>query len=163
MKRHCGNWWILQGIHRLRQTDSRFNTVLCVMMKQTAVYTTVLAGQAIIRTGTVAEERPSAYIIMVTPQDVNPQWDEGIAGQTILLAAAEQGLGGCFIGNIRKEKLAAVLNLPEGYKVDLCIALGYPKEEVVLEDIAGDGDIHYYRDDNQVQHVPKKKLDDILI
>jgi len=47
--------------------------------------------------------------------------------------------------------------------VDLCIALGYPKEEVVLEDIAGDGDIHYYRDDNQVQHVPKKKLDDILI
>ena len=113
--------------------------------------------------GPVAEERPSAYIIMVTPQDVNPQWDEGIAGQTILLAAAEQGLGGCFIGNIRKEKLAAVLNLPEGYKVDLCIALGYPKEEVVLEDIAGDGDIHYYRDDNQVQHVPKKKLDDILI
>ena len=89
--------------------------------------------------GPVAEERPSAYIIMVTPQDVNPQWDEGIAGQT------------------------AVLNLPEGYKVDLCIALGYPKEEVVLEDIAGDGDIHYYRDDNQVQHVPKKKLDDILI
>ena len=113
--------------------------------------------------GPVAEERPSAYIIMVTPQDVNPQWDEGIAGQTILLAATEQGLGGCFIGNIRKEKLAAVLNLPEGYKVDLCIALGYPTEEVVLEDIAGDGDIQYYRDDNQVQHVPKKKLDDILI
>ena len=47
--------------------------------------------------GPVAEERPSAYIIMVTPQDVNPQWDEGIAGQTILLAATEQGLGGCFI------------------------------------------------------------------
>ena len=91
------------------------------------------------------------------------QRDVGIAAQTILLAATEQGLGGCFIGNIRKEKLAAVLNLPEGYKVDLCIALGYPKEEVVLEDIAGDGDIHYYRDDNQVQHVPKKKLDDILI
>lgn len=67
--------------------------------------------------GPVAEERPSAYIIMVTPQDVNPQWDEGIAGQTILLAATEQGFGGCFIGNIRKEKLAAVLNLPEGYKV----------------------------------------------
>lgn len=42
--------------------------------------------------GPVAEERPSAYIIMVTPQDVNPQWDEGIAGQTILLAATEQGL-----------------------------------------------------------------------
>ena len=50
----CGNWWILHGIHRAcgKQTAAS-NTVLCVMMKQTAVYTTVLAGQAIIRTGTV--------------------------------------------------------------------------------------------------------------
>ena len=30
-----------------------------------------------------------------------------------------------------------------------------------LDDAAEDA--HYYRDDNQVQHVPKKKLDDILI
>ena len=111
---------------------------------------------------------PTAFIVICQNTKrgeslVRFQRDVGIVAQTILLAATEQGLGGCFIGNIRKEKLAAVLNLPEGYKVDLCIALGYPKEEVVLEDIAGDGDIHYYRDDNQVQHVPKKKLDDILI
>lgn len=113
--------------------------------------------------GPMEEERPSAYIIMVTERNVNPQWDEGIAGQTILLAAVEKGLGGCFIGNLQKEKLSDVLSLPENLKVDLCLALGYPKEEVVLEEIPGDGDIRYYRDAHQVQHVPKKKLEDIIL
>lgn len=108
-------------------------------------------------------ERPSGYIIMMTPEGVCAEWDEGIAGQTMLLAAVEKGLGGCFIGNIQREKLAAVLNLPQGYKIDLCLALGYPKEQVVLEEISGEDDYRYYRDENSTQHVPKKRLTDILI
>lgn len=108
-------------------------------------------------------ERPSGYIIMVTPKEVSAQWDEGIAGQTILLAAVERGLGGCFIGNIQRERLAEVIGLPAGYRIDLCLALGYPKEPVVLEEIDGDGDYRYYRDQFGTQHVPKKKLKDILI
>ena len=43
------------------------------------------------------------------------------------------------------------------------IAFGYPKEEVVLEDIPVDGDIKYYRDENQVHHVPKKRIEDIVL
>lgn len=43
------------------------------------------------------------------------------------------------------------------------IAFGYPKEEVVLEDIPEDGDIKYYRDENQVHHVPKKRIEDIVL
>lgn len=113
--------------------------------------------------GPVEGERPSAYIIMVTPQNINPAWDEGIAGQTMLLAAVEKGMGGCFIGNIKKDQLHKILNLPQDLKVDLCIALGYPKENVVLEDIPADGDIKYYRDENGNQHVPKKRLDDIIL
>ena len=42
------------------------------------------------------------------------------------------------------------------------IAFGYPKE-VVLEDIPADGDIKYYRDENQVHHVPKKRIEDIVL
>lgn len=113
--------------------------------------------------GPVEGEKPSGYILMVTPEHVSAEWDEGIAGQTILLAAVEKGLGGCFIGNIQREKLAAALNLPQGYKIDLCLALGYPKEQVVLEEISGEGDYKYYRDENSTQHVPKKRLTDILI
>lgn len=108
-------------------------------------------------------ERPSGYIVMAVPEGVFAQCDEGIAGQTILLAAVEKGLGGCFIGNIRREKLAEVIGLPQGYKIDLCMALGYPKEQVVLEEIDEDGDYKYYRDENSTQHVPKRKLNDILM
>ncbi len=108
-------------------------------------------------------ERPSAYILMILPDGVEAAYDEGIAGQTILLAAAEKGLGGCFLGNIQREKLAQALKLPQGFRADLCLALGYPKETVVLEEIAGDGDYKYYRGKDAVQHVPKKKLEDILI
>jgi len=33
----------------------------------------------------------------------------------------------------------------------------------VLEDIPADGDIKYYRDENQVHHVPKKRIEDIVL
>ena len=48
-------------------------------------------------------------------------------------------------------------------KTDYCIQPGSQKEEVVLEDIPDGGDINYYRDANQVHHVPKIKLDDLIL
>lgn len=47
--------------------------------------------------------------------------------------------------------------------VKLVIALGKPKEEIVIDDIPADGDIKYYREENQVHHVPKIVLDDLLL
>ncbi len=106
-------------------------------------------------------ERPTAYIIMVTKNGENSNWDEGIAGQTMLLAAIEQGIGGCFIGNVDRTTLASVIGLDKDMVIKLVIALGYPKEEVVLEET--DGDCRYYRDRNHVHHVPKLKLEDIIL
>ena len=53
--------------------------------------------------------------------------------------------------------------MPSELKIVYVIAFGYPKEEVVLEDIPADGDIKYYRDENQVHHVPKKRIEDIVL
>lgn len=107
-------------------------------------------------------ERPSAYIVMASPVEANATIDEGIAGQTILLGAVEKGLGGCFLGNIRKEQIAGIISLPEGLKIDYVIALGKPKETVVLEDIKGN-DVKYYRDENAVHHVPKRTLEQVIL
>lgn len=110
-------------------------------------------------------EKPSAYMIVVKDTTLGsgtPQ-DEGIAVQSILLGAVEKGLGGCIIGNIDRKNLKENFNLDEKYEIALVLALGYPKEEVVIETVDKSGDIKYWRDENQVHHVPKRTLEDLIL
>ena len=110
-------------------------------------------------------ERPSAYIIVLGDRRITKSFgcDHGIACQNIMLAAVERGLGGCMIGAIRRERLRKDLDIPNHFEILLVLALGKPKETVVLEDIGPDGDIKYYRDSDGVHHVPKRSLDDIIV
>jgi len=75
----------------------------------------------------------------------------------------EKGLGGCMIGSIRREKLRAALKIPDRYKILLVLAVGRPKETVVIDEVGPDGDIRYWRDERGVHHVPKRSLDQILL
>lgn len=75
----------------------------------------------------------------------------------------ENGYGGCLIGIYRKEKIISTLNIPERYDPLLIIALGKPKETVRLEEIDEGQDIKYYRDEQGIHHVPKRKLENIII
>jgi nitroreductase len=110
-------------------------------------------------------EKPSAYIVMLGDTDISLSFgsDQGIAAQSILLAATEKGLGGCMIGSIQREILGKNLNIPERYQILLVIALGKPKEQVVLEPLPLSGDIKYWRDDQEFHHVPKRSIEEILI
>ena len=110
-------------------------------------------------------ERPSAYIIMLGDTTVSKGFDTdiGIAAQTILLAAVEKDLGGCMIASAERDKLRVDLAIPERYDICLVIALGKPKELVVVEEIKPEDSIKYWREDNGTHHVPKRKLDDIII
>lgn len=114
--------------------------------------------------GPAEGERPSAYIIQLGDKNLTNNFghDPGIACQSILLGANEMGLGGCIIGSIKKEKLHAKLKLPDHLEIVLVMALGFPKETVVIEELKTD-DIKYWRDDDEVHHVPKRKLDDLII
>lgn len=115
--------------------------------------------------GPVEGERPSAYIVILGDKDIAAQAgvDHGIAAQSILLGAAEKGLGGCMIGSINRKQLRRDLEIPDQYDILLVIALGKPKETVVLETVGADGDIKYWRDENEVHHVPKRPLDEIIL
>lgn len=115
--------------------------------------------------GPEVNERPTAYLIMITELQIAPHVniDPGICAQSILLGATEIGLGGCMIGSVNKNKLRKILNIPNTYEILLVIALGKPNETVVLESIEKEGDIRYWRDERGVHHVPKRKLDDIIL
>jgi nitroreductase len=115
--------------------------------------------------GPAPGERPAAYIIVLIDEQITQNWwcDDGIAAQTILLGAVEQGLGGCMIGSINKEKLRQELQIPAHLMIRLVLALGRPAEQVVIEDLEPGGDIRYWRDANGVHHVPKRLLGEIII
>lgn len=110
-------------------------------------------------------ERPSAYIIMVNDKNIAEMyfWDHGIAVQSILLTAIEQGFGGCIIASVNKEKLRTALDIDIRYDIIQVIALGKPKEIVRIEDMLADGSVKYWRDEQGIHHVPKRKLEDIIL
>jgi len=115
--------------------------------------------------GPAPGERPTAYLVLLIDESVSKDWwcDDGIAAQTILLGAVERGLGGCMFGAIQKEKLRAALQIPEHLKIRLVIALGKPVETVVLEDLPPGGDVRYWRDERGVHHVPKRRLEELIL
>lgn len=115
--------------------------------------------------GPVEGERPSAYIVILEDRRISEstQWDQGIMAQTIMLGATEKGLGGCIIASVRKEDLSRTLDLPEHLKVVLVLVLGYPKEEVVIEQIPENGSVVYWRDSQGVHHVPKRDMDELIV
>jgi nitroreductase len=110
-------------------------------------------------------EKPAAYIIILGDTDVSLSFgsDQGIAAQSILLAATEKGLGGCMVGSIQKTRLAKALEIPDRYEILLVIALGKPKEKVVLEQLPLSGDVKYWRDEEGTHHVPKRGLEEIIL
>ncbi len=114
--------------------------------------------------GPAEGERPNAYIIILGDKSISENFgcDHGIAAQTILLAAVETGLRGCIIANIQREKLRAAFKIPEQYQILLAIALGYPGETVVIEEVKR-GQIEYWRDEKSVHHVPKRTLAEVIL
>ncbi|MEE9399907.1 MAG: nitroreductase family protein [Dehalococcoidales bacterium] len=110
-------------------------------------------------------ERPSAYVVILEETEIKQSFgvDHGIVAQSILLGAVEKGLGGCMIASIRKDELRQALKIPPRYEILLALALGKPKEKVVIDAVRPDGDIKYWRENNGTHHVPKRLLDDIII
>ena len=115
--------------------------------------------------GPAEGERPSTYIVILEDTRITHplRCDHGIAAQSILLGATEKRLGGCIIGSINKPKLRQALKIPENYEILLALALGKPKDDVIIEPLKPDGDIKYWRDSKGVHHVPKRALDDIIL
>lgn len=91
------------------------------------------------------------------------QKDVGIVAQTILLSAVEMGLGGCMIGNFHASEVKETLKLEEYLAPLLIVALGKPKEEIVLTEIEEGEPVAYYRDENDIHYVPKRRLEDIVL
>ena len=113
--------------------------------------------------GPAKEERPVAYIVIASEAELNTNLaiDLGISAEAIALAAAEAGVGSCMFRSFSKEGLESLLELGD-MTPHLVISFGYPSETVLLED-AENGEIKYYRDENDRHIVPKLPLSELII
>ena len=111
------------------------------------------------------EGRARAYIVILANTDIQkPHWigyDTALAAENISLAAWEGGVGSCMIGAFNKQKVRDFLKVPERYDIPLLIALGYPTQKSVAEDMKND-DIEYWRDNDGTFHVPKRPLAKVM-
>ncbi len=118
--------------------------------------------------GPVEGERPSAYILCLLNRnwlkgsELEAQFDLGVATQNLLLGAMEKRIGGCRIGAFNPQ-LASLFVMPDHLQLSLVIALGKPRETVILEESKDDQDIRYWRDEHGVHHVPKRTLESCLV
>lgn len=108
--------------------------------------------------------RPAAYIVILGDTTITRDFscNHGIAAQSILLGATEMGFGGYMFADIKRDRLAEVIGIPDRYEILAVVALGVPRERVVVTE-AKDGNIAYWRDINKVHHVPKRTLGEIIL
>lgn len=109
------------------------------------------------------DERPTAYIILLRDTNISKKcdYDIGAASTSVMLAAADQGLGSCPIGNFTAAKVSKLLNLPDTLHPELVIALGYPAHESAV--VPMDDSIRYTRDEKGNFSVPKRSLEEVLV
>ena len=110
---------------------------------------------------------PVAYVVICADKNIFPNAenfdkDVGICAQTIMLAAAEVGFGGCMLGSFSPDAVKEILELPDTLVPKLILALGKPDERVELVGEADDGSVTYYREGG-IHYVQKRNLNHILI
>lgn len=109
------------------------------------------------------ERRPVAYIVVLINREKRAKGgeeDAAAATENILLTAYEEGLGSCWLGSIKKDKIREILKIPPYCSIESVISLGYPQESPLLEEMKDS--VKYYQDEEGTLHVPKRNLKDIL-
>ena len=75
------------------------------------------------------ERNLTTHRLAASVSGVNYPWvDIGIAGEHLVLAATELGLGTCWIGWIRPRVIARLVDWPRSVKPGVVITVGYPCE-----------------------------------
>ena len=113
--------------------------------------------------GTPSEgERPMGYIAVLSDTTISkaPDIDVGATCMTINYLLEAQGIGVCWMGAIDREAISELLDIRQPLKLELILAIGYKAEQPLVEDISDS--IKYYKDEEGVLHVPKRRLMDVV-
>ncbi len=102
-------------------------------------------------------EEPAAYVVTLVNTKVREkmfEYDVGAAVENMIISALGEGIGSCWMLSIDRDRLKAILGVPDGYRIDCVLALGYPAEDPVAEDLTESQ--KYWKDGEGRLHVPKR-------
>ena len=108
-------------------------------------------------------QEPVAYIVTLVNTKVREkmfEYDVGAAMENMILAALGEGVGSCWLLSIDRDKLKGILGVPDGFRIDCVLALGYAAEEPMAED--RNDSQKYWKDKDGRLHVPKRTLASVL-
>ncbi len=106
---------------------------------------------------------PRCFIAVIASASANQviYADAGAAIQSMQLMAWSKGLGCCWLGSIQRDKLKILVELPDDKQVLYLVAVGYPAEKPVAEDVPDGKSVFYYLDEQKCLHIPKIRLEDV--
>ncbi len=106
---------------------------------------------------------PRAFIVVFSTEAESPvvDIDLGISLQSMALKAVEIGLNALIVKAFNRQEVKEAL----GLTLDplAVLAIGKGTENIVLDEVSAGSDLRYYRTADGVHHVPKIKIDDLLI
>ncbi len=108
-------------------------------------------------------KEPRAYIVTLVNEDIKKkgfEWDAGAAIENMILAAWAEGVASCWLLSVDRDEVRKIMKIPETYHIDSVLALGYPEEKPVTEDVSDS--IKYYKDADGRLNVPKRPLEKIM-
>lgn len=108
------------------------------------------------------EERPKAYILILYNTNVEPvteREDSGLAAENMILGAVEMGLGSCPLGALDEDRIRELLEIPDDRSLCFALGIGFPDQEVELEDGVNKQD--YWLGSDGALHVPKKPATEV--
>jgi len=116
------------------------------------------------RTPTWGKNAPLTFVAVLGPEKAgcHVYADAGAAIENMLLTASSLGLGCCWIGWVQHENVKQILTLQENMQVLYIVAVGYPDEAPVCEDVKKGESVVYYLDAKDQLHIPKLDIDAVV-
>ncbi len=111
------------------------------------------------------EETPPAFIVVFNDTAIKPtdksECDSGAAIMTMCLAAKELGLDTCWLGAIDRTAIKSILKAPDSLDITYLLGIGYGDQMGDTFDLTDS--VKYEFDNKGGVHVPKRKMEDILV
>ncbi len=104
-------------------------------------------------------QEPRAYVFVLVNTKVRDklyEYDCGAAVENMILAALGEGIGSCWLISLDRATIQMTLGIPDHYRIDSVVALGYPAETSRVEEYKDSP--KYWKDKDGGFHVPKREL-----